>query len=116
MSITIESIAEIKDQLKKGGRHAFRRRSGKTTAILELCQEFGVENCIVIVPNSNFVWDMRRRVKDLGIRIVFARHVASLRGLGRKTRILIDELRLCDFQSQEWEFIRQYFDFWTATD
>lgn len=45
-------VEEIKSVLRKGGIHSFDRGYGKTTAILELCNEFGVDNCVIIVPNG----------------------------------------------------------------
>jgi hypothetical protein len=46
-------IDDAKSKLLCGGLYTFRRGYGASTAIMEMCHDFGAGNCVVLLPNLN---------------------------------------------------------------
>lgn len=110
----IRSKDAIKAKLRKGGLHWAKRQSGKTTAILELCDEFGPGNCMVMVHGPEMVDFVRRFWNHLfpGVKppniTIYGKD--RLRGLTPTVKLFLDECGLMsNLPNEALDTIRNFY-------
>ena len=115
-------IDEAKSKLRLGGIYSFSRGYGASTAIMELCREFGAENCVVAVPNSKLMFHARNHWwwlfgSDVEPPIIIVWQTDfddnKLRGFEPSTKLFIDGCDRMSHNGPSREML-QVFDFYAG--